>query len=68
MIASGEQSGELEFLLEKAATAFEREVETAVNGIVRLIEPIMILCMAGMVALIIVSFLLPILQLTQGIG
>ena len=68
MIASGEQSGELEFLLEKAATAFEREVETAVNGIVRLIEPIMILCMAGMVALIIVSFLLPILELTQGIG
>jgi len=68
MIASGEQSGELEFLLEKAATAFEREVETAVNGIVKLIEPIMILIMAGLVALIIVSFLLPILELTQGIG
>jgi len=67
MIASGEQSGELEFLLEKAAEAFEREVETAVNGLVRLIEPIMILMMAGMVAFIIVSFLLPILELTQGI-
>jgi len=67
MIASGEQSGELEFLLEKAAEAFEREVETSVNGLVRLIEPIMILVMAGIVAFIIVSFLLPILQLTQGI-
>jgi len=67
MIASGEQSGELEFLLDKAAVSFEREVETAVNGIVRLIEPVMILFMAGMVGLIIVSFLLPILQLTQGI-
>ncbi len=67
MIASGEQSGELEFLLEKAAEAFEREVETAVNGLVRLIEPIMILVMAGIVAFIIVSFLLPILELTQGI-
>ena len=67
MIASGEQSGELEFLLDKAAVAFEREVETAVNGIVRLIEPVMILLMAGIVGLIIVSFLLPILQLTQGI-
>ncbi len=67
MIASGEQSGELEFLLEKAAEAFEREVETTVNGLVRLIEPFMILFMAGMVGLIIVSFLLPILQLTQGI-
>jgi general secretion pathway protein F len=67
MIASGEQSGELEFLLEKAAEAFEREVETTVNGLVRLIEPFMILFMAGMVGIIIVSFLLPILQLTQGI-
>jgi len=67
MIASGEQSGELEFLLDKAAVAFEKEVETAVNGIVRLIEPIMILLMAGIVALIIISFLLPILELTQGV-
>jgi len=67
MIASGEQSGELEFLLDKAAVAFEREVETAVNGIVRLIEPVMILLMASIVGLIIVSFLLPILQLTQGL-
>jgi len=68
MIASGEQSGELEFLLEKAAVAFDREVETAVTGIVKLIEPVMILFMAALVALIIVSFLLPIIQLTQGIG
>ena len=67
MIASGEQSGELEFLLEKAGDAFEREVEYAVNGLVRLIEPIMIIFMAIIVGLIIVSFLLPILELTQGI-
>jgi len=67
MIASGEQSGELEFLLEKAGDAFEREVEYAVNGLVKLIEPIMIIFMAIIVGLIIVSFLLPILELTQGI-
>ena len=42
-------------------------IKATVNGLVRLIEPFMILFMAGMVGLIIVSFLLPILQLTQGI-
>ena len=62
MIASGEQSGELGIPAYKAAVAFEREDETAVNGLVSLIEPLMILLMASMVGLIIVSFLLPIMS------
>lgn len=68
MIASGEASGELEFMLEKASSAFDREVENAINGLTALIEPIMILVLAGMVVLVILSFLLPILDLTAGIG
>ena len=68
MIASGEQSGELEFMLEKAADSFDREVDAAINGLTALIEPVMILGLAGIVMIMIVSFLLPILQLTEKLG
>ena len=68
MIASGEASGELEFMLEKASDAFDREVENAINGLTALIEPVMILVLAGMVVVVILSFLMPILDLTAGIG
>ncbi len=68
MIASGEQSGELEFMLEKVSEAFDREVEYAVDGLTKIIEPVMILFLAGMVVIVIVSFLLPILDLTSGLG
>jgi general secretion pathway protein F len=68
MIASGEQSGDLEFMLEKAAEAFDREVEAAVNGLTALIEPVMILGLAAVVLFIILSFLLPILRMAQGLG
>jgi len=68
MIASGEQSGELEFMLEKAADTFDREVENSINGLTALIEPVMIIVLAGVVVLVILSFLMPILDLTSGIG
>ncbi len=68
MIASGEQAGELEFMLQKAADAFDREVENSIAGITSLIEPVMILVLAGMVVIVILSFLMPILNLTSGIG
>jgi len=68
MISSGEQSGELEFMLQKAADAFDREVENAINGLTALIEPVMIIILAGLVVVVILSFLMPILDLTAGIG
>ncbi len=68
MIASGEQSGDLEFMLEKASEAFDKEVEAAVNGLTSIIEPVMILLMAAVVGVIITSFVLPIINLTSGIG
>ena len=68
MIASGEQAGELEFMLQKAADAFDREVENSIAAITSLIEPVMIMVLAGMVVIVILSFLMPILNLTSGIG
>ena len=46
MISVGEQSGELESMLAKISTTYEREVETAILGMTSLIEPVMISGMA----------------------
>jgi general secretion pathway protein F len=63
MIQVGEQSGNLEEMLNKVADVFEREVETTVMRLTALLEPIMVLIMAGMVLFIILSIFLPILEM-----
>jgi len=68
LIGSGESSGELEEMLERAATNQEREMESLLNTIVGLLGPAMILIMGGLVLLIVLAMLLPIFQLNQLIG
>jgi general secretion pathway protein F len=68
MIAVGEQSGNLEVMLEKIAKAYEREVETAIMGMTSLIEPLMIAVMGLAVGFIVLSVLLPIFEMNQMIG
>ncbi|MDH3688955.1 MAG: type II secretion system inner membrane protein GspF [Gammaproteobacteria bacterium] len=65
MVASGETSGRLDVMLEKAAIATERELESRIAVMVGLFEPIMILLMGGMVLVIVLAILLPILELNQ---
>lgn len=68
MIAVGEQSGNLEGMLDKVSSAYEREVETAIAGMTSLIEPIMITGMGAAVGLIVLSILLPIFEMNQMVG
>ncbi len=68
MISVGEQSGDLEGMLQKIAGAYEREVETRITGMTALIEPVMILLMALVVGFIVISILLPIFEMNQMIG
>jgi len=68
MVSVGEQSGDLENMLQKIAAAYEREVETSITGMTALIEPIMILAMAVVVGFIVISILLPIFEMNQLIG
>ncbi len=63
MIQVGEQSGDLEEMLSKVADVFEKEVETTVMRMTALLEPIMVLIMAGMVLFIVLSIFLPILEM-----
>ncbi len=65
MIASGEASGDLEGMLERAAIAQERELETLAATLVGVLEPALILVMAGLVLVIVLAILLPIFELNQ---
>lgn len=65
LISSGESSGELETMLDRAATNQEREMDSILSTAVSLLGPIMILFMGGMVLLIVLAMLLPIFQLNQ---
>lgn len=68
MIAIGEQSGNLEPMLQKVSSAYEREVENAIMGMTSLIEPLMIVMMGGVVMFIVLSILLPIFEMNQLVG
>ena len=63
LIGSGEASGELETMLDRAAINQEREMTTLLTTLVDLVGPIMILVMGAMVMVIVLAMLLPIFQL-----
>jgi general secretion pathway protein F len=65
LIASGETSGDLETMLDRAATNPEREMDTILSTVVGLLGPLMILVMGGFVLLIVLAMLLPIFQLNE---
>ncbi|ALG67698.1 type II secretion system inner membrane protein GspF [Beggiatoa leptomitoformis] len=65
LIASGEASGALEKMLERAAITQERELETLIGMLLALFEPLLILVMGGIVLVIVLAILLPIFELNQ---
>ncbi len=65
MISVGEQSGELEAMLDKIADTYEKEVESQIMAMTSMLEPIMILAMGVVVGFIVVSILLPIFEMNQ---
>lgn len=65
MIASGESSGELDSMLARTADQQERNLENTVSALVSVFEPLMLLVMGGIVALIVAAIMLPILELQK---
>jgi general secretion pathway protein F len=65
LISSGESSGELDTMLERAAHHQERELDSVLQAVVGLLGPLMILFMGGMVLVIVLAMLLPIFQLND---
>ena len=65
LIASGESSGQLDSMLEKAATHQERELNSLMSIFLGLFEPVVILIMGGVVLTIVLGILLPIFEMNQ---
>lgn len=65
MIASGEASGRLVHMLERAAEQQSREMENRVMGLTSLLEPLLIVVMGGVVLVIVLAILLPIFEMNQ---
>jgi len=65
MISIGERTGELEKMLVRIADTYDADVDNTLSTLTTLLEPIMILVMAGVVSFIVMSILLPIMQLNQ---
>jgi len=68
MAAVGERSGELESMLLRVAEAYEHQVDTSINGLLSLLEPLMILVMGSVVGFIVMAILLPIFEASSGLG
>jgi len=67
LIQAGEQSGELEDMLEKAAELYEDDVDATVSTLTAMVEPAIILIMGFMVGFIVLSILMPIFDMTSGL-
>ncbi len=68
MIASGEKAGELEAMLNNVADEYESQVNTSVEALTSLLEPLMIVVMGGTIGFVVIAIMLPIMQLSDGFG
>lgn len=65
MVGSGERSGELENMLQRGAESQERELDTAIAGMMSVLEPVMVLLLGGFVMTIVMAILLPIFGMNK---
>ncbi len=65
MIAVGEKSGQLEDMLNNVADTYDYQVDSRLSALTSLLEPVMILSMGAVIFFMVISILLPILQLNE---
>ncbi|ALH95076.1 type II secretion system inner membrane protein GspF [Acinetobacter equi] len=65
MIRSGEASGELDLMLSRASSMQDREVTTFISTLLALLEPLMLVFMAGIVLVIVMAVMLPIVNMNN---
>ncbi|MFM7877730.1 MAG: type II secretion system F family protein [Microcystis panniformis] len=68
MISIGEETGELDAMMMKVADFYEDEVEQAVKALTSIIEPLMMVAVAGMVGIILLSMYLPMFKIFDALG
>jgi general secretion pathway protein F len=67
MIAIGEKTGELEAMLKKVSETYSNQFESRIQTLTALMEPIIIVVMAALIGFIVISMLLPLIQLSSTI-
>ena len=68
MVTTGEETGNLPKVLTRVADYYERELAKKLAAFSRMVEPIMLIVMGGVVGLIVSSLILPIFKLSQAVG
>jgi type IV pilus assembly protein PilC len=68
MLAIGEETGQIDTILVKVADFYEEEVDTVIDGMTALIEPLMIIVLGTIVGIIAASVMGPISSLSKNIG
>lgn len=65
MIATGEQSGQLEDLLENITSAYDEEIDMATQRLTAVLEPVIIIILAGVVLFVVAAIIIPLMQMGQ---
>ncbi len=68
MIDVGEETGELDKMLYKVADVFDEEVAVLTDSLMSLMEPLIIICLGGMVGFIVIALFLPLIALIQNLS
>lgn len=68
MISIGEQSGTMDIMLGKIADFYEDEVETSVKAMTSLLEPLLMVVLGGIIAVLVIAMYLPIFSMADVVG
>lgn len=68
MVNVGEQTGALDQMLSKIAEFYEDEVDTAVAGLIKLLEPLMIVFLGGVIGVIVTAMYMPLYTILGSLG
>ena len=66
MIAVGEETGEMSTMLNQVADFYEREAGYAIESLTKLIEPAIMICLGGVVAMVVAAVMIPMFSLSSG--
>ena len=68
MVKIGEETGQLDSMLQSLADFYEDEVKTTIDGLISMLEPMMMMVIGGIVGFILIALYLPIFNMGQLIG
>lgn len=68
MIDVGEETGELDTMLDKIADTYEAEVDTLVSSMTSLLEPVMVITLGGIVGFIVLALFMPMVSLIENVS